>query len=387
MTTVNDRCTRLQHRLRLPTMESLAAYLRSVATAGRTTYFCKLDVSNMFWSCRLPKSEAGNVRFGVRGKVLGFHSLPFGWIYNPIMATELLTKSLDKLGELPVEVVVYFDDILIAGDSPAEVERITHRLGSILMADGWRISAKSVTTADTHIQWMGKDLDGQSRTVTSSAEYTAGMVALWISLATCGYNHKSLTRLLEKIAWADRPSREAMTHTSGPMAWLMWGPVQTAYTPQAVLKALGEAIASTLTPWQAQKYHNPGPIDWYVDAAQFGRTYVAGLWGSGTGARLWECSSGVRNQQVAELDGVERAVKLAAYAGRRHHHLGVDNLAAVWSVLRRRTKIHHRDRARCLRHIQNTLRWSRLILSLSYMPSLPMPFLAYSNRDQPSGQS
>ena len=71
MTTVNDRCTRLQHRLRLPTMESLAAYLRTAASAGRFTYFCKLNVSSMFWSCRLPRSEAGNVRFGVRGKVLG----------------------------------------------------------------------------------------------------------------------------------------------------------------------------------------------------------------------------------------------------------------------------------------------------------------------------
>ena len=48
ITTVNDRCTKLQHRLRLPTMESLATYLRSAAAAGRTTYFCKLDVSNMF---------------------------------------------------------------------------------------------------------------------------------------------------------------------------------------------------------------------------------------------------------------------------------------------------------------------------------------------------
>ena len=104
------------------------------------------------------------------------------------MTTELLTKSLDKLGEVPVEVVVCFDDILIAGDSPAKVERITHRLRSILMADGWRISAKSVTTADTCFQWMGKDLDGESWTATSSAEYTAGMVALSIPLATCGYN-------------------------------------------------------------------------------------------------------------------------------------------------------------------------------------------------------
>ena len=147
---------------------------------------------------------------------------------------------------------MYFDDILFAGDSPEMVEQVTLRLRGILMAAGWRISTKSVTTADTHIQWMGKDLDGRKWTVTSSAEYTAGMDALCISLSTCSYSQKPLRRLLGKIAWADTPGREAMTHTSGPMAWLMWGPVQATYTPPALLKALGEAIASTLTPWQTQ---------------------------------------------------------------------------------------------------------------------------------------
>ena len=96
MITVNERCSKLTHKLRLPTMESLADFLRAAAKSGRSTYLCKLNVSNMFWSCMLPEPEARNIHFGVRDRVLQFHSLPFGWNYNPIMATELLRLSIEN---------------------------------------------------------------------------------------------------------------------------------------------------------------------------------------------------------------------------------------------------------------------------------------------------
>ena len=71
MTTVNDRCMKSQHRLCLPTMKSLAAYMQDSATAERQVFFCKLDINNMFLlgsedrdqqglhvkGCNLPKSK------------------------------------------------------------------------------------------------------------------------------------------------------------------------------------------------------------------------------------------------------------------------------------------------------------------------------------------
>ena len=46
--------------------------------------------------------------------------------YNPILATELLRLSVDDPDTGSVEVVVYFDDSLIAGEDPTEVEAVTH---------------------------------------------------------------------------------------------------------------------------------------------------------------------------------------------------------------------------------------------------------------------
>ena len=50
-------------------------------------------------------------------------------------------------------------------------------------------------------------------------------------------------------------------------------------------------------------------------------------------------------------------------------NLGVDNLAVVWVVLNRQSKIHHRDRATMVCRIQQTLRWSGMALRLTYVPS------------------
>ena len=59
-------------------------------------------------------------------------------------------------------------------------------------------------------------------------------------------------------------------------------------------------------------------------------------------------------------------------------HLGADNLAAIWAALKRKTKIHHRDRATTVRRIQQTLRWSGIVLKLSYVPSKWNPANAIS---------
>ena len=60
---------------------------------------------------------------------------------------------------------------------------------------------------------------------------------------------------------------------------------------------------------------------------------------------------------------------MAAYRGMKELNLGVDNLAAVWAVMNRRSKIHHRTRATVVRRIQQTLRWSGMALRLTCVPS------------------
>ena len=54
--------------------------------------------------------------------------------------------------------------------------------------------------------------------------------------------------MLGKLAWADRQAQETWPHTSGAMAWMMWGPQNARYTPPKVLRGLAEALASVMGP-------------------------------------------------------------------------------------------------------------------------------------------
>ena len=369
MVPLNKRCQRPNTRLQLPTLEELGDTFREAAGKGQAIWFCKLDVANMFWSCWMPEQERGTIRIGVQGRVWGFHSLPFGWTHSPLMATELLRMTLEKFHMPGIRPIQYVDDVLVYGYDKTEVGAAGLQLRELLERDGWICSPKSQLEPTNTIEWMGKSLDGRRWTIQSSAPYIAGMVALWLKLATRGYSQKDMRRMLGKLAWADRPARETGPHTSGAMAWMMWGPQNAKYTPPKVLRGLAEALASVMGPWTARRTTAADDIDMYVDAAEYGNTYLVGLWSQEAGARVWECPKTVRNQQAAELQAVERAVKMAAYRRRQQVHLGADNLAAIWAALKRKTKIHHRDRATTVRRIQQTLRWSGIVLKLSYVPS------------------
>ena len=125
----------------------------------------------------------------------------------------------------------------------------------------------------------------------------------------------------------------------------------------------------TIGPWVVSSQLVGQEVHIYVDAAEWKSTYMVGVWADDAGARLWEPPPTVWNQQAAELLGVEKVVKMAAYRGMKELNLGVDNWAAVWVLLNRRSKIHHRDRAAVVRRIHKTLRWSGLALRLTYVPS------------------
>ena len=325
MVPLNKRCQRPSTRLQLPTLEELGDTFREAAGNRQTIWFCKLDVANMFWSCWLPEQERGTIRIGVQDKVWGFHSLPFGWTHSPVMATELLRRTPQKFNMPGIRPIQYVDDVLVYGYDRATLGAARVQLRGLLESDGWICSPKSQLEPTDTIEWMGKNLDGRRWTIQSSAPYIAGMVALWLKPATRGYSQKDMRRMPGKLAWADRPARETGPHTSGAMAWMMWGPQNARYTPPKVLRGLAEALATIMGPWSARGTAAADNIDMYVDAAEYGNTYLVGLWSKEAGARVWECPKAVRNQQAAELHAVERAVKMAAYRRRPQVHLGADN--------------------------------------------------------------
>ena len=159
---------------------------------------------------------------------VGVYSLPFGWTHGPLMATELLRTTLQKFHMPGIRPIQFVADVLVYGYDKTEVGAAGLQLRELLERDGWICSPKSQLEPTNTIEWMGKSLDGRHWTIQSSAPYTAGMVALWLKLATMGCSQKDMRRM-EKLAWADRPARQIGPHTGGALAWMMCGPHRRRY--------------------------------------------------------------------------------------------------------------------------------------------------------------
>ena len=189
-----------------------------------------------------------------------------------------------------------------------------------------------------------------------SAEYMATATAMWVKLATKGYDQRTMRHLCGKLVWASRPGRGAMPFLSGALAWLNWCPRQSKYNPSAVLHALMEALAIGITPWKGPPILGPTEETWYVDTAYDDYCWTAALWTPTRGMRIWRLPTSVSTQQGAELAAIEMATKMAAYQGPTQLHLVADNMSAIWSTIRSNSSTASPARARHLRRIAHTLR-------------------------------
>ena len=222
----------------LPSLEQLAGLMEICKARGVTTGYTKLDISNMFWSVRLPPEYVDSFRFRVRGTTYAIPSLPFGWTHSPAIAVAVLAQYLAVTFPGEVIIIQYVDDILLVAANRTALAQCTDALARDLEHQGWRVSPKSQMTPSAEVSWMGKDLHGGQHTIIESATYMATLVALWLRLGTRGYDARAMRRLCGEIVWASRPGRGAMPFMNGALAWLNWGPAAAKYTPAATLLPL-----------------------------------------------------------------------------------------------------------------------------------------------------
>ena len=70
-----------------------------------------------------------------------------------------------------------------------------------------------------------------------------------------------------------------------PIAWTVWGPPCSAYTPQRVLRSFEEAMAQCILPWKPKCPRELRWI-WYVDAAKSPVGFLGAVWGTEPGCRI-----------------------------------------------------------------------------------------------------
>ena len=93
------------------------------------------------------------------------------------------------------------------------------------------------------------------------------------------------------------------------------------------------------------------------------------MWTAQHSMRIWVLPPWVSTQQGAELAAIEMAAKTAAYEGLTSLHLVADNMSAIWWTIRNKGSAASPARAKHLRRIAHTLRWSNLRMRLSWIAS------------------
>ena len=120
---------------------------------------CHVDLSDFFWSLRLPETFSGVFRISEgEGGVLSFRCSPFGWKYSPILCQKVLERLVEEIGLVGVLVLIYIEDVLIVGWGKARVHEHAMRAVQALCAAGRVISPKSTLEPVTHLVWLGKDV-------------------------------------------------------------------------------------------------------------------------------------------------------------------------------------------------------------------------------------
>ena len=72
---------------KLPQLDDLSHTITLALLRGTPLYFTTLDISNMFWSCKIPPQFQHRIRIGVRGQVFSFPGFPFGWRASLVIET------------------------------------------------------------------------------------------------------------------------------------------------------------------------------------------------------------------------------------------------------------------------------------------------------------
>ena len=178
--------------------------------------------------------------------------------------------------------VQYLDDILFLGRDKQEVARVTGRVASQLVQEGYLISPKSWTEPVEDVTWMAKHMSAAVGRSAPQPTAIADCVARWVGLVTHPCTRNAVRRILGRLVWLGRPRNTASPFWAGTQAWVHQGPRWVPRTPPAMVVGLLEGLAAAQRRWEPSCSTDtlPKAPQLHVDAAEtpWG-LYMVGLWG------------------------------------------------------------------------------------------------------------
>ncbi|RMC20852.1 hypothetical protein DUI87_01705 [Hirundo rustica rustica] len=116
-------------------------------------WYATIDIANAFFSIPLAAECRPQFAFTWRGVQYTWNRLPQGWKHSPTICHGLIQTALEK-GEAP-EHLQYIDDIIVWGNTAAEVFEKGKKILQILLEAGFAIKKSKVKGPAHEIQFLG----------------------------------------------------------------------------------------------------------------------------------------------------------------------------------------------------------------------------------------
>ena len=159
----------------------------------RNCVCANIDLSNCFWSLRLPEAFWGAFRIlDGEGGVLSFGCWRFGWKYSPMLCQKVLERLVEEIGLVGVLVLIYINDVLIVGRGKARAREQALRAVEALRAAGGVISPKSTLEPVARLVWLGKDVDLGGGSLRTAGNAWEALLAHWLELSVGVYSMRRL---------------------------------------------------------------------------------------------------------------------------------------------------------------------------------------------------
>lgn len=162
-------------------------------------YATKIDLANAFKNVGLTEDDRRLLCFQLGKTVWRWKTLNFGCAASPALFDRAIRPAVDEMRRQKIRFLIYVDDILVVGDTVAELDAAVVATIDILESFGWGVSkAKVLCAAHTHIVFLGlrvSIVDGKLRIPVSKAEKLGRLcreaagrerVALPVLQALCG---------------------------------------------------------------------------------------------------------------------------------------------------------------------------------------------------------
>jgi len=355
-------------------------------------YFTVVDISNFFWSLKLPPEWHNNFIYGYfkNGKEIrvALTRVPFGWNYSPIVCQTVLQNIYNKIRKETIqpsmletiqEEYIYIDDILTFSTEAQPLEEYTLKRNEKLKLEHlFQNEAKSDHQPKTSVKWTGKQITANEteKHIKNTIPHTAQAIASTILTTAATAHQKQLQRITGSLIWLgihNRTNLPYLFRINNHITKHKHKKLDNKTTRDTILAAI-----TTLTPWTPKDLtwtppdanHNTFFVDATISIGAFINTHTQTF-------TNFNIPNKYRNQQNAELYTITKTIQENYHTDSTINIIS-DSAPSIFSIIKMSCGSKNWKRNRLLKKLSKIIQQNKTKINISFIRTQHNPADKYS---------